>query len=78
MHTSEFRRLLQEFSRQARAGLITERRLGLETNAATVANDLADLADTLNRRIGIAESNRMIKSEDTISFAPNRCPTCGK
>lgn len=69
MDATDLKIILQQFARQARAGqMITD---------VAERTAVADLAEQLGRRIDNAEKRRIIRS-DTISFAPGRCPTCGK
>lgn len=70
MQVDRFRKMLREFSRQARTGQIA--------TSTSTGNAVADIAERLERELGNSIANRQIKSDTTISFAPDICPCCGK
>jgi hypothetical protein len=69
MVISQFRRILQQFAREARAGrLLVEQR---------EQQSLAELAEQLDQRLALNE--RFIKSGAEISAGPGGvCPCCGR
>jgi hypothetical protein len=69
MRIDEFRRILQEFSRQTRQGLVVE--------SQVTRTELVALAEKIESILGRSVRLNDVKS-GTISFAPDRCPTCGK
>jgi hypothetical protein len=69
MRLNEFRQIIQEFARQARRGEIS--------TSSSEGTELAALAEQLDTRLGRAISTRTYKSEE-VSFAPAKCPCCGK
>jgi hypothetical protein len=71
MDLERLRKILSEFSKEAKAGRIHA------GSSAKEAIELANLAEQFETRLRRAELLKEVRS-NTISFSPGACPTCGK